>query len=360
MSEEALERYRAKRDFSATPEPAPEAPAEAEPAERPRFVVQEHHARRLHWDFRLEHDGVLVSWAVPKGVPADPSVNHLAVHTEDHPMSYIGFEGEIPKGNYGAGVVTIWDKGTYECLKWEPSEVMVVLHGERVMGRYVLFQTGADQWMIHRMDPPQDPTREPMPDRILPMRATPGELPSDDAAYGYEIAWDGLRTIAYGEGGRIRLQDADGEDATARFPELGRMGRAFGSREVILDGEIVALDADGQPDGGRLDRRLRGADSESAARRLAEDVPVTYMIYDLLYLDGRLLFDRRYADRRARLDELGLNGFHWQTPSHHVGDGGPLVALAGQRGLAGVVSKRLESAYRPGEQSPDWIEIRSR
>jgi bifunctional non-homologous end joining protein LigD len=357
VPDEPLARYRGKRDFAVTPEPAPEVPAE--PGERPRFVVQEHHARRLHWDFRLERDGVLVSWAVPKGVPADPSVNHLAVHTEDHPLSYIDFEGEIPKGNYGAGVVTVWDTGTYDCLKWEPSEVMVVLRGERVHGQYVLFRTGGDQWMIHRMDPPQDPTREPMPDRVLPMRATPGDLPQDDAAYGFEIAWDGVRTIVFGEGGRVRLQDEAGEDDTGRFPELGRMGRALGSREVILDGEIVALDPEGHPDPERLDRRLRGAESDSAVRRLAEDVPVTYMVCDVLYLDGHLILDRPYADRRKLLDELDLNGFHWQTPSHHVGDGEALLALARESGLAGVVAKRLESPYRPGEQSPGWIEIRS-
>ena len=355
-----LEEYRAKRDFAVTPEPPPEP--SASPRDEPRFVVQEHHARRLHWDFRLEHDGVLVSWAVPKGLPADPSANHLAVHTEDHPMSYLDFEGEIPRGNYGAGVVTVWDTGTYECQKFEPSEVMVVLHGQRVQGRYVLFQTHDDQWMVHRMDPPQDPTREPMPDRMEPMRATPGDLP-DDQDHGFEILWDGVRTIVFGEGGTVRLQADDGGDATARFPELARLGRALGAREVVLDGEVVALDTDGQPDHDRLVRRLRDTASDAAARRLAEDVPVTYMAYDLLYLDGHLLLHRTYGERRQLLEGLELNGFHWQTPSHHVpteaGDGAALLAAARGRGLAGVVAKRLDSPYRPGQQSAEWIEIRS-
>src|SRR5436305_1972395 len=163
----ALETYRKKRDFGETPEPSPEVELEA--SERPRFVVQEHHARALHWDFRLERDGVLVSWALPKGVPPDPRTNHLAVPTEDHPMSYIDFAGEIPKGNYGAGTVKLWDRGAYEVHKWEPREVMVTLHGERVQGRYVLFKTGPKAWMIHRMDPPQDPGREPMPQGLRPM-----------------------------------------------------------------------------------------------------------------------------------------------------------------------------------------------
>jgi bifunctional non-homologous end joining protein LigD len=364
LADDKLDRYRAKRNFEATPEPAPGAGvADDAPSDRPRFVVQEHHARRLHWDFRLERDGVLVSWAVPKGVPADPSVNHLAVHTEDHPLSYIAFEGEIPRGNYGAGVVTVWDKGTYECLKWEPAEVMVVLHGERVQGRYVLFGTGEDQWMIHRMDPPQDPTREPMPAEVKPMRPTRGDLPADDSAYGFEIAWQGVRAVVFGEGGRIRVGGEEGEDLTARFPDMARVGRALASREAILDGEVVALGENGQPSAERLQRRLTpagtggaGPAAGTAARRLAEEIPVTYMIYDLLYLDGHSTMNQPYAERRRLLESLALSGFHWQTPSHHVGDGAALLEVARQRGLPGVVAKRLASAYRPGEVSADWIE----
>src|ERR671930_1254609 len=153
-----LKEYRAKRDFERTPEPAA---GKKSRKGQPRFVVQEHHARRLHWDFRLERDGVLVSWAVPRGIPPDPKTNHLAVHVEDHPLDYIDFEGQIPKGEYGAGKVTVWDHGTYETVKWKDDEVMVVLHGKRLQGRYVLFQTRGKDWMIHRMDPPQDPGREP-------------------------------------------------------------------------------------------------------------------------------------------------------------------------------------------------------
>jgi bifunctional non-homologous end joining protein LigD len=164
-----LDRYRAKRDFDATPEPGGEAAGEE--ARRDRFVVHEHHARRLHWDLRLERDGVLVSWAVPKGIPPDPSRNHLAVHTEDHPLEYIDFHGDIPAGQYGAGTMKIWDRGTYETHKFRDKEVMITFHGERLHGRYVLFRTRGDDWMIHRMDPPEDPEREPMPGRA---RAAPG------------------------------------------------------------------------------------------------------------------------------------------------------------------------------------------
>ena len=155
----------------------------AGPNAQPRFVIQEHHARALHWDFRLEHDGVLASWALPKGVPQDPKTNHLAVQTEDHPMDYGSFEGTIPAGEYGGGEVRIWDKGHYELEKWRPNEVMVVLHGSKVSGRYVLFPTNGKNWMIHRMDPaPDDYT--PPPERVRPMLATPGELPTDEARLG--------------------------------------------------------------------------------------------------------------------------------------------------------------------------------
>jgi bifunctional non-homologous end joining protein LigD len=207
--------YRAKRDFVETPEPpgpgdVPEATASATTGgEVLHFVVQEHHARRLHWDLRLERDGVLVSWALPRGVPDDPRRNHLAVHVEDHPLEYGQFEGEIPRGNYGAGQVSIWDRGTYETHKWRmdgpKAEVQVTLHGQRLEGRYVLFQTDERNWMIHRMDPPAD-GREPMPDRLDPMLARPAAgIPDPDHGWAYEFKWDGARAIVFNDRGAVRV-----------------------------------------------------------------------------------------------------------------------------------------------------------
>src|SRR5918995_641286 len=178
-----LDEYAAKRDFDATPEPAgrPVEAGATPDGDRPRFVIQEHHARRLHWDLRLEHDGVLLSWALPRGIPPDPKRNHLAVHTEDHPLEYLEFEGDIPKGEYGAGTMSIWDRGRYETHKVEDDEVIVTFHGDRARGRYALFQTDGKNWMIHRMDPPEDPDREPMPEHIEPMLATLTKtLPHDE------------------------------------------------------------------------------------------------------------------------------------------------------------------------------------
>src|SRR5664279_840672 len=157
-----LEEYRGKRDFAVTPEPSGDAKEQAEAPERARFIVQEHHARALHWDLRLEHDGVLLSWAVPKGIPTTPQRNHLAVHTEDHPLEYLDFEGKIPDGNYGAGTMGVWDRGEYEIHELRDDKLVVTFHGERVQGRYALFQTGGKNWIIHRMDPPSDPGRVPV------------------------------------------------------------------------------------------------------------------------------------------------------------------------------------------------------
>src|SRR3984893_10636353 len=212
----SLGEYRAKRNFGTTAEPQG---GEVTREESLRFVIQEHHARRLHWDFRLERDGVLVSWALPRGVPEHPKRNHLAVHVEDHPLEYGDFEGEIPKGEYGGGQVSIWDRGTYETHKWtldgSKPEVMVTLHGERLRGRYVLFRTKDDSWMIHRMDPPQDPDYEPMRQTVRPMMAKlSAGLPRSDRGWGYEFKWDGVRALAFSQGGVLRLVSRNQEDIT--------------------------------------------------------------------------------------------------------------------------------------------------
>src|SRR5436305_2480585 len=183
MPQKKLDTYAAKRDFDTTPEPAGKGPRRR--TKQPRFVVQQHHATRLHWDLRLEHDRALASWAIPNGIPPDPKENRLAVRTEDHPLEYLDFHGEIPKGQYGAGTMTIWDQGTFEVHKWEDRKIEVTFHGERLQGRYGLFPIGRDgepkdDWMIHRMDPPEDPDRVPMPERVLPMLARSSQkLPPD-------------------------------------------------------------------------------------------------------------------------------------------------------------------------------------
>jgi bifunctional non-homologous end joining protein LigD len=313
--------------------------------------VQEHHARRLHWDFRLERDGVLVSWALPKGVPDDPGVNHLAVPTEDHPLEYARFSGEIPRGEYGAGTVTIWDHGTYEVVKWDDREVKVILHGDRLSGRYALFRTGDGSWMIHR-------DRQPPPGRIVPMLARPGELPTDDGGWAYEMKWDGLRALAYIGGGQVRLLSRTGQDITGGYPELRGLGAAVGKRQAVLDGEIVAMGEDGWPDFERLQQRMHAR--PAMVPRLTESVPVTYLAFDLLHLHGRPLLDEPYRTRRALLEELALQGPRWQTPPSFTGEtGADVQAVSRQHGLEGIVAKRLASRYEPGKRTGSWLKIKN-
>jgi bifunctional non-homologous end joining protein LigD len=355
-----LETYRSKRSAQKTPEPMGE---EAAREDGRRFVIQEHHATRLHWDLRLEHDGVLVSFAIPNGLPEAPKDNRLAVHTEDHPLEYLEFEGEIPKGQYGAGTMRVWDRGTYEVLKWEPRKIEARLHGERVQGRYALFPIDKDEdpknWMIHRMDPPVDEAAEPMPEKIVPMMARTGTLPRDDENWAFEVKWDGVRAVCHSEPGRMRLHSRNLLDITPRYPEVGRLNRALSHHRAILDGEIVALDAEGRPSFGALQRRMH-VGSESTVRRLAKEAPVTYIIFDLLWLDGHSLMDLPYSERRARLAELELgdNG-RWRVPDYVAGHGQQLLSATEQQGLEGVIAKRLDSPYEPGRRTPCWLKIKN-
>jgi bifunctional non-homologous end joining protein LigD len=359
MAKQKLSTYRKKRDFKTSPEPAGKhAGRKKKTAAEPRFVIHEHHARSLHWDLRLERNGVLVSWAIPKGIPPDPKRNHLAVHVEDHPLEYIDFAGKIPEGEYGAGKVEIWDHGTYETHKFSDSEVMVTFHGERLNGKYVLFQTKGKNWMIHRMDPP-DPGHEPMPDRIVPMMAKLAKLPRDDQHWAYEIKWDGVRAIAYCQGGRVRLTSRNLRDVTSQYLELRALGRELGSREAVLDGEIVAFDEEERPNFGLLQHRMH-VGSESAVRRLMKSIPVVYMIFDVIYLDGRSTMDLPYEERRGLLEGLELDGSHWRTPANHVGDGPAMVEASRDQELEGIVAKQLGSRYEPGRRSGAWLKVKNR
>jgi bifunctional non-homologous end joining protein LigD len=371
-----LKEYRAKRDFAATPEPgaAPQRPAAKSKRPRastsartaretaPRFVIHEHSATRLHWDLRLERNGVLASWAVPKGLPNAPKENHLAVWTEDHPLEYVDFHGEIPKGQYGAGTMKISDHGTYEVLKWEPRKIEVALHGERVDARYALFPISTDdppkEWMIHRMDPPVDAAREPMPEQIKPMLARAGALPTDERAWAYEIKWDGVRAIAYSTPGELRLESRNLKEITAQYPELARLNRALSSHAAILDGEVVSFDEHGLPSFAKLQRRMH-LGSTAQVKRLAKEAPVTYMVFDLLWLDGHSLMALPYGERRERLAALGLNGAAWQTPDHLTGKAEDVLAATAAQKLEGVVAKRLDGPYEPGARDGSWLKIKN-
>jgi bifunctional non-homologous end joining protein LigD len=352
-----LGEYEGKRDFATTPEPSPRHRGRQRGA--PRFVVQEHSARRLHWDLRLERDGVAVSWAIPNGVPDDPSENRLAIHTEDHPLEYLEFEGEIPAGEYGAGTVRIWDRGTYECEKWEEGKVMVRFAGERLSGRYALFRTGASErdWMIHRIDPPAE-ARDPFPESVVPMLARPSKLPASDEGWAVEVKWDGVRAIAHCRPGRLELRSRNLNDVTAQYPEVRRLSRQLGARDAVLDGELVAFDAEGRPSFERLQQRIHQTE-EAVVRRRMKSHPVTYAIFDLLHLDGRDLTKEPYRRRRELLEELELQGPSWQTPRCSTGHARELLEASRGLRLEGVVLKRLDSRYSPGKRTGAWLKVKN-
>lgn len=344
----SLRDYHRKRTFDKTPEPRGADPATD--ADQNRFVIHEHHATRLHWDLRLERDGVLASFALPRCLPFDPAENRMAVHTEDHPIEYLDFHGDIPQGEYGGGTMTVWDTGTYEELEWKEGKAVVRLHGTRAEGTFALFSAGQN-WLIHRMGGPPE-GYVPLPSTVEPMPASPGPLPRDESQWGFELLWRGVRTVAFCEPGHVRLQDGELGDVTSGYPELGALARNVGGHRLVLDGMLVAFDDAGKPSLERLQRRLA---QRSRPRR--QSVPVVYVIFDLLHHDDASLLDLPYTERRQRLDALGLAGTHWQLSPWYEGEGRDLLAACVDLGLDGVVAKRLTSPYRPGEPTKHWRTI---
>lgn len=350
---DALATYRRKRDPRHTPEPIPSTSPSGE--EGNSFVIQEHHARRLHYDVRLERNGVMVSWAVPKGVPTSTGENRLAVHTEDHPLEYATFSGTIPKGQYGAGSMTIWDSGTYETEKWRDDEVIVRLQGRRVRGRFALIQTEGNQWLMHLMKdqagqatPAHD--RAPsaghvdVPRDLAPMLATTGavsDLDADD--WAFEGKWDGIRVVLEFIGGSLRLRTRTGNDVTGKYPRLGSLAETLTGHDVVLDGEVVALDPKGITNFPLLQS---GAEPE-------------FYAFDLLYLDGTSLLRKKYTDRRRVLDALAAAVDGLTVPPLLEGSGQDALDESSRNGWEGVVAKRRDSVYLPGKRGSAWVKSKN-
>ncbi|SIS22562.1 ATP-dependent DNA ligase [Williamsia sterculiae] len=345
-----LSEYRRKRDEARTPEPFGDNESAGADRERgPIFVIQEHHARRLHYDFRLERDGVLVSWAVPKNLPADSGQNRLAVQTEDHPMDYADFAGDIPAGEYGGGHVEIWDRGTYETEKWRPDEVIVRLRGDRIQGRYALIRTGDKNWLAHLMS---DEPRPITPDSLRdprPMLATEESIENlSDEAWAFEGKWDGYRLIVEYLDGKLRLITRSGIDMTTEFPELGGIVDDLGLLDVVLDGEVVALDSSGHTNFSLL----------AARNATGEQCTIKLMLFDVLFLNGRSLLRTPWSGRRQVLDELaplftGDNAV--QVPPLLPGPGGRAAEVSREKGYEGAVAKRRDSVYQQGRRSASWL-----
>ncbi|MFC9553957.1 ATP-dependent DNA ligase [Rhodococcus sp. NPDC056960] len=375
--------YRSKRTRGKTPEPVPDATADSSAAasgEALSFVVHEHHATTLHWDFRLEHDGVLVSWAVPKGVPKSPSKNRLAVRTEDHPLDYRTFSGTIPKGQYGGGRVDIFDEGTYVPIKWERDEVLFELRGRRLHGQYVLIHTKHDQWLMHKITKDRErplPHTEsdrvsesatsestgekPLPRDLEPMLATLGSdrdldsMPSDE--WSFEGKWDGIRAIAEVADGKVLLHSRTGRDLTATYAELVSIGDALAEHEAVLDGEIVTLDPAGVTSFSALQNRS-GLRKKAAIAAAAQQYPAEFYVFDVLFVDGISLLHTGYADRRRVLEELA-SATGLTVPPRLEGDAGEALAESRRRGWEGIVGKKDDSTYLAGRRGTGWIKVKN-
>ena len=356
--------YADKRTFDETPEPIATVrgnldPTKAQPGKT--FMVHQHHATRLHFDLRLEMSGgetpVLVSWAVPKNLPIKKGKPHLAVHVEDHPFEYGTFSGTIPEGNYGAGEVRIFDSGTYEVLEQEPTKLTFRLEGERLRGVYHLIQTerGKDknEWLVFlRKD--ERPEPDPLP-RLRPMLATAATEAFDDPGWIFEPKWDGVRTLVVC-GDETRLISRNNNDMTATYPELQRLHEQLVALDAVVDGEIVAFD-EGRPSFERLQSRIN-LQNERDIKRAMKSCPVTFIAFDLLYIDGRQICSEPIEDRKEVLEGLVVPSQIVQVSTVVAEEGCALSDAARERGLEGIVAKKLGCPYRPGRRSKDWLKIK--
>ncbi|MGZ3526570.1 MAG: non-homologous end-joining DNA ligase [Vulcanimicrobiaceae bacterium] len=416
----SLERYHRKRDFGATPEPRGARTKKAA-RKRLRFVIQKHHATRLHYDFRLEADGVLKSWAVPKGPSLNPGDKRLAMHVEDHPLDYRTFEGIIPKDNYGAGEVIVWDEGTYELAEGEDpaaeigkGKIKFVLHGKKLNGEFTLVRIkgrsgeNGDPWLLIKdqdeyvdknydiqkddksaksgktlADIANDPRaphwksnrnvraksalsparrqaikRDPIPKIKQPMLATLIDKPFNDDNWLFEIKWDGYRAICtIDENGKVSLVSRNGLDFLPQFPELAELGTAFSSVPVVVDGEIVSLDSQGRSSFQRLQGSFNRK-RPSARSPEAKKYPLTFVVFDLLYADGRDLRKTPLEERKERLKSVIADDDLVLYSKHVIGEGVALYEQAQRKHLEGIIGKRRDSAYKEG-RSRDWVKIKA-
>jgi bifunctional non-homologous end joining protein LigD len=400
-----LEEYRRKRQFDRTPEPSGKEPRTTN---ENTFVVQKHAARRLHYDFRLTIDGTLKSWAVPKGPSLNSADKRLAVQTEDHPLDYANFEGKIAEGNYGAGTVMVWDRGTFRVEgnldalgQLERGEIKFCLSGEKLRGSFVLVKlkrsSKGNEWLfIKHKDVAEEPTwnidehdgsvitgrtlqeiaeelppkRQPsplhaaelhgarksaMPLRLRPMLATLAERPFSDRNWLFEIKWDGVRALAWIANGAVTLRSRTGGEITAQYPELASLPKALLAQQAILDGEIVALDGCGRSDFELLQRRMH---IRNPTANLVSEIPVVYFVFDLLYCDGYDLREAPLLERKQLLQRVLQMSDRFRYSDHQMEQGKELFELAKEKDLEGIVAKRADSRY-VGERSANWVKLKT-
>jgi bifunctional non-homologous end joining protein LigD len=343
-----LTEYRGKRDPKKTSEPFS---GRKRRTKEPIFVVQRHDARRLHYDFRLERDGALASWAVPKGVPLEPGQRALAVHVEDHPLDYATFEGEIPKGQYGAGTVEIWDNGTYELVEEKRDGGLTVrLHGKRLDGTWTLVPAHLDgdpkNWLLLRKRDETAQSARP-PRDYEPMLATLERDVPKGGGWLYEVKWDGFRALAYVSQGEARLTSRTGNDLTQRFPNVAKeIPKALKTPDCVLDGEVCAIDE-------------QGRSSFSLMQQGKPGTPLVYFVFDALEVEGEPLVDLPLRERRRRLEKLIDRRNKTVRISEVFDDGEALLHAAEEQGLEGIMAKKADSRYAVGRRTRDWLKVKT-
>jgi bifunctional non-homologous end joining protein LigD len=407
-----LEQYRKKRNAKVTPEPdvAPSRKGRESDGGSLTFVVQRHAASRLHYDFRLECDGVLKSWAVPKGPSIDPSVRRMAVMVEDHPLSYATFEGQIPKGQYGGGEVIVWDEGTYipdeepppktkkeaERLVREGLEhgkLTFVLKGVKLKGAWTLVRTKEDdQWLLIKKSDDHASTerdilaneksvrsglttddieagKRPSPKRatsarrrwqeiITPMLATEVKAPFNSKEWAFELKLDGIRAIATVDNGSVVLRSRNGKEITDQFPEVVAGLAALPLTRFAIDGELVIMDGEGRPSFQALMDRFHLENGRTIRERAAA-APTVFYAFDLLYHEDKDLRLLPYRERRRRLEELEPTARSIRVLDSFPQRGEDLYEHALDLGFEGIVGKQLDSTYQSGVRSPHWVKIKS-
>jgi bifunctional non-homologous end joining protein LigD len=404
----SLKEYSRKRSFDKTPEPAPRE--QSTPAGN-YFCVQRHDATRLHYDFRLEVNGTLKSWAVPKGPSLEPLAKHLAMHVEDHPLDYGGFEGNIPKGEYGGGSVMLWDRGSYELLGDAPALAQIErgdfkfrLHGEKLRGEFALVlmrgRGKGNEWLLikkkdaeakpgwniedyarsvltgrtqqeiaEHLAPSQSPTpnpqplqmpagavKAPMPKSLAPMLATLATRPPTGNSWLYEVKWDGVRALCFIENNELLILSRSGKRCDQQYPELSVLPRRVKASQAILDGEIAVLDEKGRSSFNLIQPRI-GVGDANAVAHLARSTPVNLFLFDLLYLDGYDLRGVPLEERKRLLSEIVTPSDRIHVSDFFTVDGNAMLEAARANGLEGIVAKARGSKYE-GRRSRDWVKVK--
>ena len=350
-SPEQLEQYSNKRSFDKTPEPPPAAMV----GQGNAFVVHRHHASRLHYDLRLEQKGVLRSWAVPKGLPPRPGIMRLAVNVEDHPLEYVQFEGAIPKGEYGGGMMWKFAQGRYEITKEKKDGFYFRLQSRELNAEYRTHRTKENQWLLERVDTPQtDWLRDP----IEPMLARSATTPPYSPDYVYEVKWDGLRALVSLDEGELRIHGRNRLELTRQFPELRVPEQAFRATSGLFDGEIVCLEPDGRPNFRDVIKRMQQT-SDSGIERARASHPAVCYLFDCLYLDGRAIINEPLLRRREWLQDAVRKDSPFRV-SEFVEDGPAFFEAVKSMGLEGIMAKLRHSSYSPGKRSESWLKIKVR